>query len=82
MDFTVSGFQRVYYSYKDFTELSKEYPGVTRQSQTCAELGFTQKHISPLFNVHKRTFVDKDTDVRVTNAYWEKPTSATLIILL
>ena len=73
MDFHVVGKAAVSYNLASTLDLEKEYPGISQQPQTCAELGFTTKHISPLYNTQERTFTDPETEVEVTNAYWKKP---------
>ena len=75
MDFTVKGSQWLAYKKDNYLDMAEEYPGITQQPQTCGELGFTQTHISPLYNVQKRTFTDPKTKVSVTNSYWEKPST-------
>ena len=75
MDYIVDGANWKTFEVDNFNELERDYPGVSEQPQTCAQLGFTQTHISPLYNVQKRTFTDPATGTVVTNAYWEKPAS-------
>lgn len=74
MDYVVDGPAWMTFKQADKHWLDEEYPGVTSQPQSCAQLGFQKEHISPLYHVQKRTFQDKHTGVSVTNAYWERGT--------
>ena len=73
MDYTVDGPAWMAFKQANMIELERDYPGVSTQPQSCAQLGFTAVHISPLYGVQERTYVDADTGVTVTNAYWQRP---------
>merc|ERR1711935_815022 len=75
MDYDVVGSSWLTFKHENKHELDEEYPDVTSQPQTCAVLGFHKEHISPLYNVQKRTFVDPHSQTKVTNAYWERGTT-------
>ena len=73
MDFVVDGPNWMTFKQQNFLELSTDYPGVSMQPQTCAQLGMTATHISPLYGVQSRTYVDANTGVNVTTSYWMRP---------
>ena len=73
MDYTVDGPAWMAFKQANMIELERDYPGMSSQPQSCAQLGFTAEHISPLYHSQVHNYVDKDTGVTVANKYWMRP---------